>query len=184
MNRIERSTGAALIAGALIASFAGAQVRSDPPETLREDVLDAPAATSVQDAARAREAASSGHAMDHGTYRQVDAGRDDVAATSPVGAARRESAPDTPAGHGGHGAADPHAGHAMPAASPTPDPHAGHDMPAPTPTPDPHAGHAMPSPSPTPDPHAGHRMPAPSPTPDPHAGHVMPSPSPSPEARR
>ncbi|MEW6321999.1 MAG: copper resistance system multicopper oxidase [Acidobacteriota bacterium] len=50
-------------------------------------------------------------------------------------------------GHGGHeghsmpaadaGAADPHAGHAMPQAA-TPDPHAGHVMPGPT---DPHAGH-------------------------------------------
>jgi hypothetical protein len=140
MNRIERSTGTALIAGALIASFAGAQVRSDPPETLRGDALDAPAATSVQDAERARAAASSGHAMDHGTYRHGDAGRDDVPATSPVGAARRGSAPDTSHAHEGHGAPTPAA-----------DPHAGHAMPAPSPTPDPHAGHAMPSPSPSPE---------------------------------
>ncbi|MDP2319883.1 MAG: copper resistance system multicopper oxidase [Acidobacteriota bacterium] len=59
-------------------------------------------------------------------------------------------------GHGGPGhdmaamaapaAADPHAGHNMPAAPAAPDPHAGHNMPA-TPaapaSPDPHAGHNM-----------------------------------------
>jgi CopA family copper-resistance protein len=61
-------------------------------------------------------------------------------------------------------AADPHAGHAMPAPAPAAaDPHAGHAMP-PTPppataTPDPHAGHAMPqAPATPPDPHAGHDM--------------------------
>ena len=62
-------------------------------------------------------------------------------------------------------AADPHAGHAMPAPAPAAaDPHAGHAMPATPPpapaAPDPHAGHAMPQ-----DrrrrrrtPHAGHDM--------------------------
>jgi hypothetical protein len=113
-----------------------------PEETLRPDTLDAPAATSVEEARRAGEAAAPGHAMSHGTYRQRDAGREDVAITSPRGAARRGSAPAGP------GAADPHAGHGVPA--PTPDPHAGHTMPAPAATPDPHAGHAMPSPSPEP----------------------------------
>lgn len=156
MNRIERTTAGALIAGALLASFARAQAGNDPAGTLAPDSLDAPAATSVRDAARAREAA---HAMAHGTYRHADAGRDDVAATSPVGAARRGSAPGT---------------------APAADPHAGHVRTAPSPARDPHAGHAMPAPSPTPDPHAGHVLPAPSPSPDPHAGHVMPSPSPEP----
>ena len=83
-------------------------------------------------------------------------------------------------------AADPHAGHVMPAQpAAAADPHAGHVMPAkppassparPSETPgapaDPHAGHVMPAqPAPAPtDPHAGHVMPAPA---DPHAGHAM-----------
>ncbi|MCC7240846.1 MAG: copper resistance system multicopper oxidase [Acidobacteria bacterium] len=62
-------------------------------------------------------------------------------------------------------AADPHAGHAMPAPAPVAaDPHAGHAMPATPPpapaAPDPHAGHGMPQ-APAPaasDPHAGHDM--------------------------
>lgn len=92
-------------------------------------------------------------------------------------------------------AADPHAGHAMPAQPAAPaDPHAGHAMPAaPKPSADPHAGHAMPEPKasgpsqPTQgseasaapvDPHAGHAMPAqPAAPADPHAGHVMPAPA-------
>lgn len=104
--------------------------------------------------------------------------------------------------HGGHGqpaaqqeqpadeatAADPHAGHTMPAseAAPAPasaDPHAGHAMPQPEPqaqraADDPHAGHAAPEQTvpaePAADPHAGHDMApagaAPAPA-DPHAGH-------------
>ena len=81
-------------------------------------------------------------------------------------------------GHGGMG----HDMGAMDAArtAPAADPHAGHAMPAPVPAAaDPHAGHAMPvTPPPataTPDPHAGHTMPqAPAPPPsDPHAGHDM-----------
>ncbi|WP_305821287.1 hypothetical protein [Massilia brevitalea] len=77
-------------------------------------------------------------------------------------------------GHATHGA-DPHAGHAMPAAAPA-DPHAGHAMPVPAPA-NPHAGHAMPAPAPA-DPHAGHTMPAQAPA-DPHAGHTMPAPAPA-----
>jgi hypothetical protein len=84
----------------------------EPAATLGADALDAPAPTAVQDAERAREAASSGHAMDHGTYRQIDAGREDVAVTSPRGPQRQGSAL-TPA-------ADPHAGHAMPRPRPSP----------------------------------------------------------------
>lgn len=45
--------------------------------------------------------------------------------------------------------ADPHAGHAMPAARPAPDPHAGHAMPAAPAAADPHAGHRPPAPAPT-----------------------------------
>ena len=49
---------------------------------------------------------------------------------------------------------------ATPPAAPAADPHAGHVMPAPTPAPpDPHAGHTMPAPPAAPqDPHAGHDM--------------------------
>jgi len=55
-------------------------------------------------------------------------------------------------GHGG-------AGHDMAAMAPpaAADPHAGHNMPAPAP-PDPHAGHNMPAAPAPPDPHAGHDM--------------------------
>ncbi len=61
----------------------------------------------------------------------------------------------------------------MPAAKPAADPHAGHVMPAPpAPAADPHAGHIMPATKPAADPHAGHVMPAP--PADPHAGHKMP----------
>jgi len=66
-------------------------------------------------------------------------------------------------------AADPHAGHNMPAATAA-DPHAGHNMPA-TPPADPHAGHNMPATAQA-DPHAGHDMPAAAQS-DPHAGHDM-----------
>jgi hypothetical protein len=86
----------------------------EPAATLRADALDSPAATALQDAQRAREAASSGHAMDHGAYRQVDAGRDDVPVTSPLGNQRR--------GGAGTPSADPHAGHVMPAPRPSPSP--------------------------------------------------------------
>jgi copper resistance protein B len=69
-------------------------------------------------------------------------------------------------------AADPHAGHSMPAAKPA-DPHAGHAMPAGKPA-DPHAGHAPPQAA---DPHAGHAMPQAA---DPHAGHDMAAQQPAP----
>jgi hypothetical protein len=87
-----------------------------PAATLSVDALDAPAPTSVEDARRAGEVAAAGHAMSHGTYRQVDAGREDVPITSPVGANRRGSAPVAPAA-----ATDPHAGHAMPSPAPSPE---------------------------------------------------------------
>jgi copper resistance protein B len=66
-------------------------------------------------------------------------------------------------------AADPHAGHHMPAqapAKPAADPHAGHIMPA-----APRAGATPPAAA---DPHVGHAMPqAPAAAADPHAGHDM-----------
>ncbi|HEU4694627.1 MAG TPA: copper resistance system multicopper oxidase [Vicinamibacterales bacterium] len=80
-------------------------------------------------------------------------------------------------GHGGMG----HDMGAMTDSKPAPaaaDPHAGHNMPAkpapakPDPA-DPHAGHTMPpKPADPADPHAGHNMPAQPPV-DPHAGHNM-----------
>ena len=134
----------AMSAGAAVVTTKTA-MPGGPGATLMRDALDSPASTSLLEAERAREAAASAHAMGHGVYRQVDAGRDDVPVTSPVGPQRRGSAPDAPAaspsGHEGHGtpapSADPHAGHAMPAPAPTPDPHAGHSMPAPSPSPRP-----------------------------------------------
>jgi CopA family copper-resistance protein len=85
-------------------------------------------------------------------------------------------------GHGGmgHDMGAMEAPPTAPATAAAADPHAGHVMPAPAPAAaDPHAGHAMPAtppPAPAPpDPHAGHAMPqAPAPpTSDPHAGHDM-----------
>jgi hypothetical protein len=120
---------------------------------LRPDALDVPEPTALREAARAAEIAQqmagSGHGVSHGTYRQIDAGREDVKAT--------------PSGHEGHqmtpappppSSADPHAGHSAPgtkapaqaAPAPSPDPHAGHAEPA-APRPNP-----TPSPRPTPTP--------------------------------
>ena len=85
-------------------------------------------------------------------------------------------------GHGGmgHDMAAMEAAPTAPVTAAAADPHAGHAMPAPAPAAaDPHAGHAMPATPPpvpaAPDPHAGHAMPqAPAPPPpDPHAGHDM-----------
>lgn len=85
-------------------------------------------------------------------------------------------------------AADPHAGHNMPAAPAASapaqaDPHAGHQMPPPASaapaTADPHAGHTMPAQQPqapastAADPHQGHDMGAMPQSADPHAGHQM-----------
>ena len=74
----------------------------------------------------------------------------------------------------GAAAAQDHSRHATPARppvqAPAADPHAGHVMPAPARTADPHAGHDMGAPSQASDPHAGHVMPA---RPDLHAGHDM-----------
>lgn len=88
-------------------------------------------------------------------------------------------------------AADPHAGHVMPAQPPSPhaapqagspqssgDPHAGHAAPAPQAPADPHAGHVMPpQPAKAADPHAGHQTGVPQSAADPHAGHAMPAPA-------
>src|SRR5207244_575384 len=113
--------------------------------------IDAPAPTAIGDAARAAAMAqemSGGHGMQHGTYRQIDAGRDTVT-------------PKRDEGHEGHAAApqqaapkaDPHRMHSPPAA-----PSAKQDRTPPagarrSPSPDPHNMHAAPAsprPSPTP----------------------------------
>jgi hypothetical protein len=52
---------------------------AEPARTLQPDPLDMPAPTAVEEAARAAAIANEmagGHAMSHGTYRQIDAGRD------------------------------------------------------------------------------------------------------------
>jgi hypothetical protein len=113
--------------------------------TLRPDPLDVPEPTAIREAARAAEIAqqmAGGHGMAHGTYRQIDAGREDVT--------------PTPSGHEGHqmtpappppSSADPHAGHSAPTTAPA--------QAAPAPSADPHAGHAKPAaprPNPTPSP--------------------------------
>ena len=85
-----------------------------PAATLRPDDLDAPPATAVREAARAAEMAAGGHAMSHGTYRQVDAGRDEVVPDSPVGEERVSIVAPSPT-------PDPHAMHAAPP-SPRPKP--------------------------------------------------------------
>ena len=73
------------------------------------------------------------------------------------------------------GAADPHAGHVMPAPPTAPlKPAAGPGTPPPAA--DPHAGHVTPKPPAAPaDPYAGHHVPSSQPAADPHAGHVMPA---------
>lgn len=115
--------------------------------TLRPDPLDVPEPTSLREAARAAEIAQQmaggGHGMSHGTYRQIDAGREEVR--------------PKPSGHEGHqmtpappppSSADPHAGHSAPATTAP-------AQAAPAPSADPHAGHATPAaprPNPTPSP--------------------------------
>lgn len=137
-----------------------------PAATLGADENDAPAPTAVSDAARSAAMAqemSGGHGMQHGTYRQIDAGRDSVA-------------PKREEGHEGHGAAP------QPQAPPKADPHQMRSAPAaPTPAPSTRAPRITPpaakqdrkmppraQPSPSPDPHQMHAAPAsprPSPTP-------------------
>ena len=85
--------------------------------TLRPNELDQPPVTSLREAARAaaiaQEMAGPGHGMTHGTYRQIDAGRDDVTPTSGP-QHERHQAPST----------DPQQMHSMPPSPrPTPSPH-------------------------------------------------------------
>jgi hypothetical protein len=123
-----------------------------PSTVLRPDSLDTPAPTAVMDATRAAEMAGGGHAMSHGTYRQVDAGRDVVRpppATS--GHEGHQMAPST-----GSPSSPSRAKPAGPSAAPTPTRQQESGRPAsPTPAADPHQKHAMPSPRPHPSPSPG-----------------------------
>jgi hypothetical protein len=125
-----------------------------PATTLRPDEIDSPAPTAVREAARSAEMAmqmpGGGHGVQHGTYRQIDAGRDDVTPPPQSSHEGHQAAPPPPP------SADPHQMHAAPAgprpvpqtARPTPDPHGRHAAPA-SPKPA-----AKPSPRPTPSPRA------------------------------
>jgi uncharacterized protein involved in copper resistance len=112
--------------------------------TLRPDPLDVPEPTAIREAARSAEMAQrmagGGHGMSHGTYRQIDAGRDEV--TPMPSGHQMTPAPPPPS------TAKPHDAHPAPApATPT--------QAVPAPSADPHAGHvkpAAPRPSPTPSP--------------------------------
>jgi len=100
-----------------------------PATTLRPDEIDSPAPTAVREAARSAAmamemAGGGGHGMQHGTYRQIDAGRDDVTPPPQGGHEGHQAAPTTP---------DPHSMHAAPA-SPKP---AAKPSPRPTPSPRP-----------------------------------------------
>ena len=64
-----------------------------------------------------------------------------AAAVTPAGPFRNAEEPSPPAGVTPTEPADPHAGHGVETADPTPDPHAGHGVETADPTPDPHAGH-------------------------------------------
>ena len=114
--------------------------------TLQPTELDQPPTTSVREAARAaamaEEMASGGHGMMHGTYRQIDAGRDDVTPSSGAEHEGHQAVPVSPP-HPGAGA---HRDHSAPV-SPRP------ESPRASPSPDPHRMHSMPpSPRPTPTP--------------------------------
>jgi hypothetical protein len=128
--------------------------------TLRPDGLDTPEPTAIRDAARsaemAQQMAGGAHGMSHGTYRQIDAGRDEVA-PAPSG---HEPHQMTPAARP-PSSAKPHGAHSAPAAAAPPqgasapkaDPHAHHARPAvPRPSPAP-----SPRPTPTPRPKADNR---------------------------
>ena len=84
---------------------AGDSTPGTPAAVLRPDALDAPAPTSVDDAARAaamaEQMAGAHHHMSHAPYSHVDAGR--VPATSPV--QRDSSAPPPASPHHEHGKA-------------------------------------------------------------------------------
>jgi hypothetical protein len=138
-------------------------VPGQPSATLRPDEIDSPAPTAVREAARAATmamemAGGSGHGMQHGVYRQIDAGREDVTPPPKGGHGDHQPAPSLPSS-----SADPHRQHAVPAPPATPSSAGGHQHAAPrtAPAPDPRSMHATPA---TPKPTA---QPSPRATPSP-----------------
>jgi hypothetical protein len=74
MSGSKRWSAAGCVAAVLV--LAAALGHGEPAKTLRPDELDAPAATSVEDARKAEEMADMGtHAGHGGTYVHADAGR-------------------------------------------------------------------------------------------------------------
>jgi hypothetical protein len=129
-----------------------------PAATLRPDEIDSPAPTAIREAERAAAmamemAGEGGHGMQHGVYRQIDAGREDVTPPPQGGHEGHQVTPPPPAL-----SADPHGAHAAPrpapqTAPPTPDPHSMHAAPA-SPKP---AAKPSPRPTPSPRPKEDHR---------------------------
>ena len=144
-----------------------------PATILRPDSIDTPAQTAVMDATRAAamaaEMAGGGHAMSHGTYKQVDAGRDMVRAPMPMTGgheghqpAPSTSAPMAPGAHGAHGQPAPATSSpsgVKPTAPTTPAAKHQHESAPPKTSPSPpadlHRMHAAPSPRPQPSPSPG-----------------------------
>ena len=138
--------------------------------TLRPTELDQPPTTSLREAAHAaamaEEMAGGGHGMMHGTYRQIDAGRDEVTPSSGAEHEGHQAAPGSPPPPG----AGSHRDHSAPA-SPRPEPPRADEKGAATPPPGGHEHGQAPTraqPSPSPAPHRMHSMPpSPRPTPTP-----------------
>jgi len=134
-----------------------------PAATLRPDDVDSPVPTAIREAARSAEMAmqmaGGGHGMQHGTYRQIDAGREDVTPAPQGGHEGHQAAPPPPSS-----SADPHGMHTAPARPVTQPPASAprnpRDPQAAPSTPDPHAMHAAPPPKPA-------AKPSPRPTPAP-----------------
>ena len=144
---------------------------AEPARTLQPDPLDMPTPTAVEEATRAASMATEmagGHAMSHGTYRQLDAGRDQGTA-APAGKQPGHEMNQTPmqmpatgGGHQMHSApASPSSATpsrpATPGATPGPGQEHQSSRPQSQPSPDPHLHHqpsapASPSPRPSPTP--------------------------------
>jgi hypothetical protein len=141
---------------------------AEPARTLQPDPLDMPAPTAVEGATRAAAMATEmagGHAMSHGTYRQLDAGRD-PGPTAPTGMQPGHQMNETPmqaptpgGGHQMHSApASPSsAAPARPTTPRTPGQQRQPSRPQSQPSADPHLHHqpsasASPSPRPSPTP--------------------------------
>jgi hypothetical protein len=144
--------------------------------TLQPNELDRPPTTSLREAARAaamaEEMAAGGHGMVHGTYRQIDAGSDDV---TPPPEGRHEGHPAAPPSQAPPSAGSQHMHSAPTSPRPESSPRADEKDVGSSPPGGHEHGQTRPrgQPSHSPDPHRMHSMP-PSP---------QPTPSPRPEAR-